>query len=176
MHNIASLRDSAELLFDQGKYEAAYNIYDVVYNQIWIAVGNIQHGMNQFSQNYLGNSFSNSLEFRKNYILHASNSVFLRTFNLDTDETLNEFIFAVYGRLQCICISSNLFKEYNISSILSEFLILYTLVLHNGSSDWITALLKLVTPFIEDNRIKKIRTNLTENAVKELLVKEAKKN
>ena len=102
MANISSLRDSADLLLDQGKYEAAFDIYDVVHNQVWFAIGNIQQGLNQFSSNYLNSNFSASLDFKKDYTNHAANSVFIKSFELDADETLNEFIFTTYGRLQGI--------------------------------------------------------------------------
>jgi hypothetical protein len=172
--NISSLRDSADTLLEQGKFEAAFDIYDVVHDQIWFAIGNIQQGLNQFSNSYLAN-FSASVEFRKSYTLQAANAVFIKTFELDSEETLNEFIFATYGRLQAICFSRTLANKIILHNVLSEFLVLYNLILYGSTSEWITTILRVTTPYVEDNRLKKVRPNLNEAAVKEWLLKEAKK-
>ena len=81
MANIASLRDSADILLDQAKYESAFDIYDVVHNQIWFAIGNIQQGVSQFSNNFLNHNFSASIDFKRDYTSHASNAVFIKTLN-----------------------------------------------------------------------------------------------
>lgn len=174
MTNISSLRDSADMLLEQGKYEAAFDIYDVVHDQIWHAVGNIQQGLNQFSSSYLSN-FSASIEFKKSYAVHAASAVFVKTFELDSDDTLNEFLFSTYGRIQAICFSKELAGKILYQNVLSEFLVLYNLILYGTNSEWISNVLRIITPYVEENRLKKVRPNLNETALKEFILKEAEK-
>ncbi len=39
MNTVGQLRDSADLLFEQGRYESAFTVYDEVYRNIWQEVG-----------------------------------------------------------------------------------------------------------------------------------------
>jgi len=94
---------------------------------------------------------------------------------LDADETLNEFLFSTYGRVQAICYSRTLANKIPYHNVLTEFLILYNLIIYGTISDWVASILKITTPFIEENRLKKVRPNLTEAAIKDMLIQEAKK-
>jgi len=172
---ISKLRDTADILTDQGKFEDAYGIYDEVYKQIWTALGSVQSGMSQFTQNYLNQNFRTALEFRNNYTMPAANSVCLKIFGLDVDEILNEFIFTSYGRLQCICLSQTLVNETTVISVASEFLVLYTLILYGPENDWISGIFRIINPVIEDSKIKRVRPMLTEPNIKLKLVEEADK-
>ena len=146
----------------------------MVHHQIWFALGNIQQGMNQFSNNYLTNNFSASIDFKREYTFHAASAVFVKTFDLDSDDTLNEFIFASYGRLQSICLSKTLSDKILLPNVLSEFLVLYNLILYGHTSEWIVNTLRISSPYVEGNRLKKIRPNFTETTIREMLIEEAK--
>ena len=60
-------------------------------------------------------------------------------------------------------------------TVFNEFLILQSLVLHGVEEKWVTNLLKLATPIIEDNRIKRIRPLLTESTTSKFLIDGAEK-
>ena len=173
--NIVKMREIADSLLDQGKYDDSYYIYDEICSQAWSAIGNVQNGLNDFSQSYLGNSFKSNYEFRDAYTKRASESVFKRQFNLDPDQMLNELQFSTYGHLQSICYSPKLIEEISVETIYNEFLALHTLILENENENWVNSLFKMITPVIEQKQFKKLRSNLygktltksfIENAVK----------
>lgn len=173
--NILKLRDSADILLEQGKYEAAFGIYDELYKIIWLEIGRVHSGINAFSQTYLSHNFQVSLDFRKRYSAQAANSVFIKIFGLDLDETLNEFIFTIYGRLQCFSFSPVISNEISFNFILSEYLLLYSLILQSVSGEWISSVLKIMTPIVDDHKLKKIRYNIPDDLLKPRLLEEAKK-
>lgn len=175
MSNISRLRDAADILLDQGKYEEAFGIYDEVYKQIWGVLGTVQSGLTVFTQNYLNQNFRSAMEFRNNYTMPAANAVCLRVFGLDIDETLNEFIFTAYGHLNCICYSQILINASSFISVATEFLVLYTLILQGPESDWISGIFKIINPVVEDSKIKRIRPMVSETSAKIKLVEEAEK-
>jgi len=175
LSNISKLRDAADFLLDQGKYDEAYGIYDEVYKQIWSALGTVQSGISLFTQNYLNQSFRTALDFRSNYTMPAANAVCLKLFGLDVDETLNEFIFTSYGHLHCICYSQTLVNDASFISVASEFLVLYTLILQGPENDWVSSVLKLANPVLEDSKFKRIRPMMSETNAKLKLVEEAVK-
>ena len=76
-----------------------------IYSRIWNAIGTVQNGFNEFSANYLGNSFQSGYQLRTNFSIQAAETVFKKWFDLDADQTLNELTFTTYGHLQCICYS-----------------------------------------------------------------------
>lgn len=175
MSNISKLRDAADILLDQGKYEEAYGIYDEVYKQIWTVLGTVQNGLSGFTQNYLNQNFRTAMDFRNNYTMPAANSVCLRVFGLDIDETLNEFIFTAYGHLHCVCYSQTLVNDTSFISVATEFLVLYTLILQGPENDWISGIFKIINPVIEDSKIKRVRPMVSETGAKLKLVEEAEK-
>ena len=77
MSNIAKLRDAADFLLDQGKYEEAYHIYDEIYNQMWGALGSVHLGLSNFSSIYLNNNLKSSIEFKNAFTINAANTIFL---------------------------------------------------------------------------------------------------
>ncbi|MEW6652160.1 MAG: DnaJ domain-containing protein [Bacteroidota bacterium] len=173
--NVRKIREIADGLLEQGKYEDAYVVYDEIYYRIWSAIGVIQTGLTNFSNEYLGSSFKNSYKLRTNFTVEISDNIFKKWFNLDTDQTLNELTFTTYGHLQCISYSPFLNKTIGADVVYSEFMILHALVNDSASDDWINSLLKLVTPQMEDQRVKKIRSNITETNVKKQLIDNAAK-
>lgn len=175
MSNISKLRDAADLLLDQGKYEEAFGIYDEVYKQIWGALGTVQNGIGLFTQNFLNTNFRTAMEFRSSYTMPAANAVCLKVFGLDVDETLNEFIFTSYGHLHCICYSQTLVNDSTFISVATEFLVLYTLILQGPENDWVSSVLKVVNPVVEDSKFKRIRPMVSETNAKLKLVEEAEK-
>lgn len=175
MSNISKLRDAADLLLSLGNYEEAYCIYDEIYCQIWNALGTVQSGITEFSFSFLTHNIRPSIDFRNQFLEPAVNTIFVKWFNLDIDQTLNEFIFTVYGHLQCICYSQSLIAQLPSQTILSEFLILYNLIYHSTNDKWITHLLRYISPIIDSNRLKKIRINLPEEGINRQLLHLAEK-
>ncbi len=173
--NIVKMREVADYLLDEGKYEDAYYVYDEIYNHIWLVLGTVQNGLNEFSQSFLGSSFRSVFEFRNSYAVQASENVFSKWFSLDLSQTLNELTFTTYGHLQSICYSPELNTTISALNIYNEFLILHTLILENGSENWVANLLKVATPFFEGRQFKKLRPNYTEETVKKYIVSNAEK-
>lgn len=175
MSNISNLRDAADYLLEQGKYDDAFAVYDEVYKQIWGALGSVHSGLANFSQVYLSNNLRSSIEFRNNYINNAANTIFVKWFDLDLDQTLNEFSFTVFGHLQCICYSQTIHHQFTMEKIFNEFLILQTLILNGVEDKWVPQILKLASPMIDDNRIKRVRPLLTDSATHKFLIDGAEK-
>lgn len=165
MGDITKLRDVADHLTNTGKYEKAYYIYDEIYNQIWAAIGTVNNGMNDFSRSYLIHNFRSTIEFKNIFLYNAVNTVFIKWFDLDTEQTLNEFIFTIYGKLQCITYSKLLVGEYTPFSVYSDFLLLYGIILHAPDQKWLSFVFDYMSPIVDDNKVKKIRTNFPEPKV-----------
>ena len=175
MNTVGQLRDSADLLFEQGRYESAFTVYDEVYRNIWQEVGKVQLGLSEFAQRYLNNSVSDVFEFKKKYTVYSTNVWFKKNYGADLDDVLNEFIFSLNGRLQCLCYSQVLLTNTIFSSVVSEFLLLYTLILSVGTNEWIDNALKLFSPLIEEQKFRKLRPNVTDSFIKTRLIENAKK-
>lgn len=173
MGDISKLRDAADLLFSMDRYEEAFDIYDEVYSQIWSALASVQTGLSEFSYNYLTHNIRQSIEFKNSFWGPAVNTIFLKWFNLDIDQTLNEFIFSASGRLQCICLSNELMERYASGLVITDYLIVYNLILNAAEDRWITHLFKVVTPVADNNRLRKIRLNMTPVSADKLLVQSA---
>ena len=169
------MREIADSLLDQGKYEEAYYIYDEIYNQIWVVIGTVQNGLNDFSQSYLGNSYKSNFEFRNLYTLKATESIFKKWFELDVIQTLNELTFTTYGHLQSICYSPKLNSTLSAETIYNEFLVLHTLILEIENENWMNSLSKIVTPQVEGRLLKKLRSNLTEKNLTKSIIENAAK-
>ncbi|MCE1190041.1 MAG: J domain-containing protein [Ignavibacteria bacterium] len=173
--NLVKVRGIADHLRLAGKYEDALHLYDTVREQIWGALGSVQNELATFSQTFLGDSLRTSVQFKNSYSQQAVSNTFHKWFSLDLDQTCNEFIFSTYGRLQCYSQSLYLCAAVTTDIILSEFLILQTLVLNAGTDNWVNSVYKLATPNIEGERMKKIRFTLPEVAVRKIIVENAEK-
>ena len=165
MGDLTKLREVADHLTSIGKYERAYYVYDEIYNQVWSAIGSVQSGINDFSRSYLIHNFRSSIEFKNMFLTNAINTVFIKWFELDIEQTLNEFIFTIYGRLQCVSYSKILITEYPPFTIYSEFLLLYGIIINAPESKWISFVYDFISPIVDDSKIKKLRTNYPEPKV-----------
>lgn len=170
MGELSRLRDAADFLLNQEMYDTAFDIYDEIYCQIWSALGSAQSGLTQFSYGFLSHSLRPAVEFKNSFILPAVNSTFLKWFNMDMDQTQNEFIFTTYGHLHCIVNSQKLIDKIPPAMIFNEFLLLYSLIIHSADNKWLNSILRIFTPVIHDNRLKKIRMNLTDVAMQQMLL------
>lgn len=165
MGDLTKLREVADHLVSLGKYERAYYVYDEIYSQVWSAIGTVQSGMNDFSRSYLIHNFRSSIEFKNSFLPNAINTTFIKWFELDIEQTLNEFIFTLYGRLQCISYSKSLVNEYPPFTVYCDFLLLYGIILNAPESKWISFVYDYMSPIIDDSKVKKIRTNYPEPKV-----------
>lgn len=172
--NISRLRDTADYLFEENKYNEAYIIYDEISKQIWCAIGTAQNGLNEFSQEYLNMNIRVSLEFRKSYNTIAANNIFQKWFNLDMDQLLNEFIFTLVGHLRTISYTQNI-NKVPIQQIYLEYLTLFNLILYGFEEDWISKIYRIATPQIYANQLKSIRSNLPEHSIKKMILELAVK-
>ncbi len=173
--NIRKIRYVADSLFDQGKYEDAFYLYDEIYGRIWSAIGTVQNGLTDFSQSYLGSGFKASYEFKSNFTIQAADTIFKKWFNLDSDQTLNELTFTTFGHLQCICYSPILNTAISTDVVYNEFLIFHTLVLQSDKDDWISHLFKIGSPQLEDKMFRRFRYNLTDSTIKKTIIENAQK-
>ncbi|HEX2865577.1 MAG TPA: DnaJ domain-containing protein [Ignavibacteriales bacterium] len=175
MGDILKLRDAADLLFSMDRYEEAFDVYDEVYSQIWSALASVQNGLSEFSFGFLTHNIRQAIDFKNHFLVPAVNTVFLKWFNQDIDQTLTEFIYSASGRLQCICLSDTLLERVPASSVVIDYIILYNLVLNSSGDKWISHLFKLVTPVADSNRLKKIRLNLGSVSADMLIIESAEK-
>jgi len=175
MSNIIGLRRLADGLLAKNNYEDAFLIYNEVYIQIWASVGFVFQGLTRFSYDFLTYKVKSSIDFKNLFIEPAVNSVFKKWFNLDIDDTLNEFIFCLDGRLKSVTGSNILLAKNDPHIILNDFLVLYTLILNAGTEKWLKAIIRIITPLMEDNRLKKIRPNFHETEIKKQIIAAAKK-
>jgi len=173
--NIRRIRAIADDLFEKNKYEEAFCLYDEIYSRLWNAIASIQNGLNEFSRNFLGNGYQASYKLKSNFSLAAAETTFKKWFDLDADQTLNELTFVTYCHIQCICYSPYLHKTISADMVYLEFLILQTLITEADKDDWINYIFKIANPVIEEQRLKKIRPNLTDVTLKRLLVENAEK-
>ncbi|MDP3150223.1 MAG: DnaJ domain-containing protein [Ignavibacteria bacterium] len=172
---IRKIRAIADDLFERNKYEEAFYLYDEIYSRIWSAIGTIQNGLNDFSSNFLGNSYQSYYKLKNNFTLQAAETVFKKWFDLDVDQTLNELTFTTFGHVQCICYSPYLNKTISADVVYLEFLVLQTLINEGDKDDWLNHLFKIATPVSEDMRLKKIRCNITDSTLKKLVAENAEK-
>lgn len=161
MTNISKIRDIADLLSDDGSYNAAYELYNEIYSQIWAAVGCAQEGLSRFTRDFLVHNVKSSYDLRNDFSLKTTDSLFVKWFDLDTDQCLNEFIFAASGRLRCISQNRDLALAFPMDDILSQYLCLHNLIIHAVDDKWLLNILKVFTPSIEDNRLKSLRKNFS---------------
>jgi hypothetical protein len=173
--NIVKIREIADSLLDQGKYDDAYYVYDEISNQIWSSLGSVQNGLTEFSQSYLGNSYKSNFEFRDSYTKIAADSIFKKRFNLDPDQMLNELTFSTYGHLQAICYSPKLISEISVEIVYNEFIALHSLILETENDNWVNSLFKVITPVVENNQFKKLRSNLFGKTLTKSIVENASK-
>ncbi|MDA3861047.1 MAG: J domain-containing protein [Melioribacteraceae bacterium] len=171
MSNISGLRGTADYLFEQNKTSEASLIYNEIYRQIWNAIGNIHEGLNDFSKKYLPKKVMTSIEFRNNYTYSVATTVFYQWFRLDSDQVLNEFIFALSGHLKCVSYSKNVINTISKEDTLNEFLLLYTLVNYSTDESWIDQILKYIPPKYDQTQIDKARPNLLQVHTQKRLVK-----
>ena len=174
MGNISKLRDIADNLSHEGNFDSAYIIYDEINNQIWSALGSAQQGLNEFSKGFLTHNMMQSIEFKNNYSPKVLNSIFTKRFNLDIDQTVNEFIFSLYGHLSCIVRVKELWKAVHSPDVLTEFLTLYTLIIHSTKSRWVNHLLQINTPMITENHLIRLRSNFSIDLLENKLLLLAK--
>jgi len=71
MAELERIREAADFLLDEGKYEMAFVIYTELCDQVWNAIGNAQSGMTDFSRSFLSVSF-----WRRRYPLRLSRLLF----------------------------------------------------------------------------------------------------
>ncbi len=169
MNKINKLRELGEYLVERKEYEKAYWVFSEIYDKFWELIANINFAMNEFSRSYLNLTVKASYDFRKGFYPSALNSTFLSEFEMDLDQALNEYVFMTFGRLQSIIYSENLLHEISTNIIITEFLILYNLVLKAGEENWVNILIKNYHPMISRGKLKSLLPSMKEQNAKKII-------
>jgi hypothetical protein len=176
MSNLTKLRDVADSLLGDSQFDQAYVLYDEIYTQVWSAIGSVASGLSKTSTGFLAHNISAEYDFKSRFTEPAANTTFVKWFNLDIDLTLKEFAFALYGRLQCVCYSKNLIDTVGTTTVLTDYLVLYNLIINHNEERRIAPLLKICTAVVDDNnRLKKIRVNYLDAMISKHLIDSAEK-
>jgi len=177
MNTIEKMREVADLLLSQRKYREAYTIYDELYKQLWSIFGTVQAGYTRYPNGFHEETNSSDYSFQKYSAEPIAYALCWRIYHINLSSALYEFVRIIFGRLQCICFSSEVREEIIPDAVLNEFLILYALVLQPAQQRKITPVLTMVTAIVDGgNRFRKIRSNYPRNVVEKLLVENANKN
>jgi hypothetical protein len=175
MSRISKLRDAGDYLLNAGRYDEAYEIYLELYRQIWTELGVIYNVVADFATNNFGQDMQSAVEFHNLALSPAINNALQKKFSLTPDQTLNEFIFVIYGRLRCICSSEALRNRVSRDLVLKDFLILYGLILHTADEQWINYIFAISTPLIEEGKLKRIKIKYSQQKLNDMLLQAAKK-
>ena len=176
MSTIEKMREVADLLVSQRKFNEAYTIYDELFRQIWGIFGTVQCSFPDYSNSSVGTRFSFDHMIRKQYPEPAVNALFLRMFNINLSLALSEFVRIMYGHLQCISSSSQVRREISPDIVLNEFAVLYTFVLQPVQQRKLAPIFSLSTAIVDrSNRARRITSNYPRSTVEKLLVENAQK-
>lgn len=175
MSRISKLRDAGDYLLNIARYEEAYEIYLEIYRQIWTELGRVNNLVAEFTNDNLSDDINAAVEFQNLALSPAIRNALNKKFSLNPDQTLNEFIFIIYGRLQCICNSEVLRNKISRDLVLKDFLILYGLILHTSDEQWINYLFAIASPIVEDGKLRKIKIKYSQQKAVDILTDSAKK-
>ena len=177
MSTIEKMREVADFLVKQKRYNEAYTIFNELYHQIWSIFGTVQCGLSGYSYSHLkpGSSFNYIL--RKQYPEPAVNAICVRTHGINLSLMLSEFIRIIQGHLKCISSSALLRKEFSPDIVLNEFAVLYTLALQPVQQRKLIPIFSISTAVVDgNNRVKRIISNYPRNHVEKLLIEYAQKS
>ncbi len=176
MSSIEKMRAVADMLFSQERYNEAFTIYDELYRQIWTVLGTAQ-SINSINNISLLNFVNRKRIIEQEQRLEASvNSICIKSYNIPIKLFINEFIKILYRHIQCICFSIELYKGLIIENVLTEFLVLYKLITQPEEQRKISAIFTIASGVVDNNRIKRIRANLSKSDIENLLVDIVEKN
>ncbi|MGD1044621.1 MAG: J domain-containing protein [Bacteroidota bacterium] len=176
MNTIEKMREVADLLVNQRKYNEAYTIFDEVYRQIWSIFGTVQYGLSGYSNNYLRPRISSDYMLRKQYPELGVNVLCARVYNINLSLMLSEFVRIIQGHLHCINSSSQVRKEISPDVVLNEFAVLYTLALQPVQQRKLIPIFSIATAVVDrNNRVKRIISNYPRILVEKLLLENAQK-
>jgi hypothetical protein len=171
------MRYAAELLSKQQKYSESYAIYDEVYRQILSIFGKA------YTQAKIGwTSVVPSISYSTPaksiaYIDPTANVLFARQYGVGLSFAVNEFISVTYGHLQSVCYSRQMCRDIGRDTVLSEFIILYSLVLQPEKQRRIGPIFNAVTVVMDtDNRLRRIRPNYSVYTAEKILIDYVQKN
>ncbi len=169
MQNLNKLRELGDFLIEKKEYEKAFYVYSDIYDKFWHVIANINYAMNEFSRNYLSSTVRASLDFKKDFYPSALNSTFIVEFEMDIEQALNEYIFMSFGRLQSIVYSEEILHKIDARTVITEFLLLYSLILKAGEENWVKLLLKTYNPMISKGKLKTLLPMIKEHDAKKII-------
>ena len=176
MNTIEKMREVADLLVNQRKYNEAYTVFDELYRQIWSIFGTVQCSLSAYSNSYLRPRISSDYLLRKQYPEPAVNALCARIYNINLSLMLSEFIQVMQGHLQCISSSWQIRKEISPDAVLNEFAVLYTLALQPVKQRKLIPIFSIATAVVDrSNRVRRIISNYPRIYVEKLLIEDAQK-
>lgn len=176
MSTIEKMREVADLLVNQRKYNEAYTIYDELYRQIWSIFGTVQCSLLGYSNSYLGPRTSSEQVLRRQYPEPAVNVLCTRMYSINLSLMLNEFIRIMHGHLRCISSSCQIRKETVPDNVLNEFAVLYTLDLQPVQQRKLLPIFSIATAVVDrSNKVKRIISNRPRILIEKLLIGYAEK-
>jgi hypothetical protein len=176
MNTIEKMREVADLLVNQRKYNEAYIIFDELYRQIWSIFGTVQCSLSAYSNSYLRPRISSDYLLQKLYPEPAVNVLCTRIYNINLSLMLNEFVRVMQGHLRCISSSWQVRKEISPDIVLNEFAVLYTLALQPVQQRKLIPIFSIATAIVDrSNRVKRIISNYPRTIVEKLLIEDAQK-
>ena len=176
MSTIEKMREVADLLMNQRKYDEAYTIFDELYRQIWNIIGSVQCNSSGYSTHYLGSRTYSGEMLRKLYPEPAANVLCERMYSMSLTLMLNEFIQIMRGHLQCITSSWQIRKETTSDNVLNEFAVLYAVALQPVQQRKLVPIFSIATAVMDrSNRVKRIIANHPRTIIEKLLIENAQK-
>jgi hypothetical protein len=174
MSSIEKMREVADLLVSQRKYNEAYTIFDELYRQIWSILGTVQCGLSGYSYSYLEPRSSSDYTLRKQYPEPAVNVLSARMYNISLSVMLSEFIQIMEGHLRCISSSVQVRKEISPDVVLNEFAVLSTLALQPVQQRRLLPIFSLATATIDrNNRLRRIISKYSRSHIEKILLENA---
>ena len=176
MSTIEKMREVADLLSRQRKFNEAYTIYDELYRQIWSILGAVQSSTSGYSNYYYRSGLSSNTVLRTHYPEPAANVLCTRMYHLNLSGVLEEFIRIMQGHLQCIASSWQLRNEIPPDTVFNEFAVLYTLALQAVQQRKLIPVFAIATAVLDrSNRVSRIVPKQPRSLIEKLLVDQAQK-
>lgn len=176
MSTIEKMREVADLLVNQRKYNEAYTIFDELYSQIWSILGTAQCGSSEYSNSYIGSKNSSINTLRKQYPEPVVNALCARIYNINLSSMLSEFVRIMHGHIQCINASVQVRKETDPDAVLNEFAVLYILALQPIQQRKLIPIFSITTALVDrSNRVKRIKSKYPRVFVEKILIENAQK-
>jgi hypothetical protein len=173
LNTIGRLRQAADLLLSEGRYNEAYTVYDELYRQMWTVFGTVQASLASTA----GGGFGNAPQVpgsRRVYAEPIAGVLCARMYGTTLSQVLEEFQRILFGHLQCICSSRELCVQSTNDSVLNEFAVFFVLALQPARARKITPVFAIVTAVLDkERRLRRVKSNYLRRDVEKYIVESA---